>query len=74
MDASVTVSLLRPSASVRIDHEQKSHRRHERRVDSSVTAILLKEQGYEVEGVSLILFDPQSRKASGKHLAARWRL
>jgi tRNA-specific 2-thiouridylase len=40
-------------------------------VDSSVTAILLKEQGYEVEGVSLILFDPQSRKALGKHLAAR---
>jgi tRNA-specific 2-thiouridylase len=35
-------------------------------VDSSVTAILLKEQGYEVEGVSLILFDPQSRKALGK--------
>ncbi|MGO9378191.1 MAG: tRNA 2-thiouridine(34) synthase MnmA [Dissulfurispiraceae bacterium] len=35
-------------------------------VDSSVTANLLKEQGYEVEGVSLILFDPQSRKALGK--------
>ena len=35
-------------------------------VDSSVTAILLKEQGYEVEGVSLILFDAQSRKALGK--------
>jgi tRNA-specific 2-thiouridylase len=35
-------------------------------VDSSVAAILLKEQGYEVEGVSLILFDPLSRKALGK--------
>jgi len=34
-------------------------------VDSSVTAYLLKEQGYEVEGISLILFDPRSRKALG---------
>lgn len=35
-------------------------------VDSSVTAALLKEQGYEVEGVSLILFDPRSLKSTGK--------
>ena len=35
-------------------------------VDSSATAHLLKEQGYEVEGVSLILFDSVSRKALGK--------
>jgi tRNA-specific 2-thiouridylase len=34
-------------------------------VDSSVAAYLLKEQGYEVEGVSLILFDSLSRKALG---------
>jgi tRNA-specific 2-thiouridylase len=34
-------------------------------VDSSVAAYLLKEQGYEVEGVSLILFDSPSHKASG---------
>jgi len=34
-------------------------------VDSSVTAYLLKEQGYEVEGVSLIFFDSRSRTASG---------
>jgi tRNA-specific 2-thiouridylase len=34
-------------------------------VDSSVAAYLLKEQGYEVEGVSLILFDSPSLKALG---------
>jgi tRNA-specific 2-thiouridylase len=34
-------------------------------VDSSVAAYLLKEQGYEVEGISLILFDSPSRKALG---------
>jgi tRNA-uridine 2-sulfurtransferase len=35
-------------------------------VDSSATAYLLKEQGYEVEGVSLILFDSLFRKDLGK--------
>ena len=31
-------------------------------VDSSVTAALLKEQGYEVSGVSLQLYDPVPRE------------
>ena len=35
-------------------------------VDSSLTAHLLKEQGYEVEGVSLILFDKGCVNPSGK--------
>jgi tRNA-uridine 2-sulfurtransferase len=35
-------------------------------VDSSLTAYLLKEQGYEVEGVSILLFDKCSRQAGEK--------
>ncbi len=35
-------------------------------VDSSVSVHLLQEQGYQVEGVSLVLFDPQSRKGMVK--------
>jgi len=35
-------------------------------VDSSVAAYLLKESGYEVEGVSLRLFDPQFPKERGE--------
>ncbi|MFZ5906483.1 MAG: tRNA 2-thiouridine(34) synthase MnmA [Nitrospirota bacterium] len=34
-------------------------------VDSSVTAYLLKESGYEVEGISLFLWEPETRSGCG---------
>lgn len=33
-------------------------------VDSSITALLLKEQGYEVEGVSFVLYEMRLKKTS----------